>query len=702
MEKVSKIQIGCSKYDIQDNEARQLIEELKNSGILNDIDIDATVDSNTGTPHVFVEKGENSFTLNFTGLKGETGPKGDKGDRGDRGEQGPAGNDGRDGRDGTIGHDGAPGITPSLRATAAIGNTVGTPNVEVRRSGTDANPVFEFIFNGLRGKDGSDGRDGRDGRDGHDGIDGVAQITDEIIENIKNRVIEAIGQLDTEIQQKVEDIVNEADWWQNHIPEGVIGSDSNFGEQNVQEYLQRIGLWFTSDGDTYTKWSTIRQTYDGIYNDVNQLKASQSTGGTVDYEALAGSLYTYITGETITSGVQATWAHFLGLGDDTIQMLEWMASGMRAQANSEQAVAGLFAAAAEHSDALTIANAAMAGVNAIVEKDANGNYVAKSSLVSTIASQVEGQLQPVSTAGLATEAYVNSAVASLFADNGTGRAYVTTYVDDALSNVTISADDINLNGRTWADVINLGTLLTNAFYSGGMFDNNYHTVIDQEGVTVSSAGNKSGNKTNVSSSGISFYQSSTYGSLSGSIGATGLSLPGVTYSVVDVSGTNNTFNVAGTVKAGVFKSTDYKSDGILTISAEGNLNLRGSDISIGDSQTETITASRTITTGSDENLKDIVCDTTVAVENIASTRTVDYRFKSDENHIYTGAIAQDWQSILPNAVKSIDNEGHLGLDYSSAALVSAVVDAREIVKLKQENEELKQRLAAIEARLANI
>jgi len=41
----------------------------------------------------------------------------------------------------------------------------------------------------------------------------------------------------------------------------------------------------------------------------------------------------------------------------------------------------------------------------------------------------------------------------------------------------------------------------------------------------------------------------------------------------------------------------------------------------------------------------------------------------------------------------------LSVDYAGAAIVSAVVDAREIVKLKQENEELKQRLTAIEAKL---
>ena len=81
---------------------------------------------------------------------------------------------------------------------------------------------------------------------------------------------------------------------------------------------------------------------------------------------------------------------------------------------------------------------------------------------------------------------------------------------------------------------------------------------------------------------------------------------------------------------------------------------------------------------------------------------LNYEFKNRPGYIKSGTIAQDWQHILPNTVTPIDNEYHLGLDYSSAALISSVIDAREIVKLKQENEELKQRLAIIEERLANL
>jgi hypothetical protein len=99
MEKVSKIQIGCSKYDIQDSEARQLIQDLGNN-VLRNIDIEANVDDTTGTPSVYVVKGDNKITLNFSGLKGEIGQKG---------EDGAPGRDGQDGKDGVNGVNGSDG-----------------------------------------------------------------------------------------------------------------------------------------------------------------------------------------------------------------------------------------------------------------------------------------------------------------------------------------------------------------------------------------------------------------------------------------------------------------------------------------------------------------------------------------------------------------------------------------------------------------
>lgn len=140
------------------------------------------------------------------------------------------------------------------------------------------------------------------------------------------------------------------------------------------------------------------------------------------------------------------------------------------------------------------------------------------------------------------------------------------------------------------------------------------------------------------------------------------------------------------------------SDEIIINAENGGLygiSLRGSTHFIGDIYQD----SGTNHISSDERLKTIVSDVNANIEDIANTRIVNFTYNSDEsNSIHTGTIAQDWKNIVPNAVTE-NPEGNLALDYNAINTVSAITAAREIVKLKQENEELKQRLAAIEARL---
>lgn len=106
---------------------------------------------------------------------------------------------------------------------------------------------------------------------------------------------------------------------------------------------------------------------------------------------------------------------------------------------------------------------------------------------------------------------------------------------------------------------------------------------------------------------------------------------------------------------------------------------------------------------SDERVKTIVGNIEPSIEDIANVRIVDFKYKNDKsNTVRAGSIAQDWQNVIPNAVKEFTMNGEestLSLDYGAVATVSAVTAAKEIVKLKQENEQLKARLAAIEAAL---
>jgi hypothetical protein len=108
--------------------------------------------------------------------------------------------------------------------------------------------------------------------------------------------------------------------------------------------------------------------------------------------------------------------------------------------------------------------------------------------------------------------------------------------------------------------------------------------------------------------------------------------------------------------------------------------------------------------GSDRRLKDGIVDTRYSLDQLMKIKVRDFVFKSDPaKQLQTGFVAQELYEVYPEAVcKPASEDGTWGVDYGrlSPILVKSIQDQqKEIEALKQENAELKARLAAIEKKL---
>lgn len=124
-------------------------------------------------------------------------------------------------------------------------------------------------------------------------------------------------------------------------------------------------------------------------------------------------------------------------------------------------------------------------------------------------------------------------------------------------------------------------------------------------------------------------------------------------------------------------ATKTELTGYLPISGgtvQGNLSVTGA------------LSGNTLNATSDKRLKNIL--NPVQDIDLSEVHAYSYQFKDDvKKQIHIGLIAQDVQKVIPEAVHSVDGNGHLGIEYN--ALVAILVD--KVTRLEKRMAELEKK-----------
>lgn len=225
-----------------------------------------------------------------------------------------------------------------------------------------------------------------------------------LINDESNRLSGVIRDLDSDIQDKVTDMFDDATWVRNNVAQNeYLHQDMNWDDQ-IHAYLQQVGYWTTDDqGNTVTQWSKIQQNVDSIDLEVSGLTEGLDGRFETVQSNINQSVDTKI--QTAKTEISNTYAR----GEDVNgvkQVIEWMYSGLKSSAGPEQSIAQIISAG---KNSLI---GAISDMRTQVNKLENGDYVSTGSLTTQIENYITGQL---STAGLITETTLADAFSTVFA-----------------------------------------------------------------------------------------------------------------------------------------------------------------------------------------------------------------------------------------------------------------------------------------------
>ena len=191
-----------------------------------------------------------------------------------------------------------------------------------------------------------------------------------------DRFVRNIG---TTIKNKIEELLRLKDWTDGNLPNG-----SNFGQQEVDEYLQRLGVW--GDGEDHDKshavWSEMRQSVNDIQLVVNELWENDDLSS--DFKQ---AILNISTGESAKASLGTYFAKYADQ-NNIVSVLEWLYSGLTSETGENSSYNTLV------SNMQAGTHTALSKINTAVEKvkDATGNFTGGLIATTNITTQVDQSL----------------------------------------------------------------------------------------------------------------------------------------------------------------------------------------------------------------------------------------------------------------------------------------------------------------------
>lgn len=299
-------------------------------------------------------------------------------------------------------------------------------------------------------------------------------------ENI-NLIYQQLATLHSNIEREIEESVEQAFTDEESIRNNAVLNgqiDQKIGEWASQAYL------VTTDSTT---WTNLTQSVSSISARATQIDHNFDGTGDIKQSVFESG----VTGTQAYTNMASRWA----VADANQKVIKWLASGFASQADNNTTFADIYSAAQNNtSDAIS---------NVHTEIQNLGNtYVAKASLV----TEVQNKAQQIRTAaGVYSKSQVDNAIAGIWSENVSGTNKTLSQIltqanaDSATLALKVDAGDVSAAitasvqpGGTVADYISTVTITANQINLNGLVTANSNFKILSDGSMEAKNGKFSG------------------------------------------------------------------------------------------------------------------------------------------------------------------------------------------------------------------